>query len=89
MRERGVFVDPLRLQEAVDSLTGDYREVIHLSRIEGLPMREVAHRMGRSPEAAQKLFGRAPRKLRERLGDTESLYLPDRRLRREGECHEE
>ena len=78
-----------RLQEALNDLTGDDREVVYLSRIEGLPMREVAERMGRSTEAVKKLFGRALRKLRERIGDTESLHLPERRLRRKGEDHGE
>ncbi len=76
-----------RLQDSLTSLSDDYREVVYLARIEGLSMKEVAKRMGRSPEAVQKLFGRALRKLRERFGDTESLHLPDRQFRPEGEDH--
>jgi len=74
-----------RLEAAIGSLCEDYKKVLHLVRIEGLPMKEVAQRMGRSPEAVRKLFGRALLKLRERFGDTESLHLPDRQLKREGE----
>lgn len=76
-----------RLQEALDGLSGDYREVVYLSRIEGLSVRDIAERMGRSPEAVQKLLGRALRKLRERFGETESLHLPNRQFRPEGEEH--
>jgi RNA polymerase sigma-70 factor, ECF subfamily len=79
-----------RLQSSLDSLSGDYREVLYLARIEGLSMQEIADRMGRSPEAVKKLFGRALAKLRERFGDTESLHLPDRQLHHlEGGDHED
>ena len=77
-----------RLQEALDKLSGDYREVVYLVRIEGLSTKQVAEKIGRSPEAVKKLLGRALRRLREQLDDTESLHLPDRRLRREGGDHE-
>jgi len=70
-----------RLQAALDRLAPEHREVIHLIRIEGLPVREVAKRMGRTPHAVSNLLLRATRRLREILGDTESLSLPDRRLR--------
>ncbi|MBN1441330.1 MAG: sigma-70 family RNA polymerase sigma factor, partial [Planctomycetes bacterium] len=78
-----------RLQVSLDTLTGDYREVLYLARIEGLSMKEIADRMGRSPEAVKKLFGRALAKLRERFGDTESFHLPDRQLHLEGGGHED
>ena len=68
-------------QEALDKLSGDYRKVIYLARVEGLPMKEIATHMGRSPEAVKKLLGRALEKLRERFGETESLHLPDRQVR--------
>ena len=73
-----------RLQATLDRLSGDYREVLYLARIEGLSMQAVAQRMGRSPEAVKKLFGRALRALRKRFGDTESLHMPDRRLHLKG-----
>ena len=47
-------------------------------------MKEIADRMGRSPEAVRKLFGRALLKLRERFGDTESSHLPDHELGGDG-----
>ena len=78
-----------RLQETLDRLSGDYRKVIYLARIEGLPMKEIATRMRRSPEAVKKLFGRALERLREQFGDTESLHLPDRQLRWDKESHED
>lgn len=44
---------------AMAALPPDYREVLRLARIEGLTLAEVADRMGRSREAAKKLYGRA------------------------------
>jgi len=73
-----------RLQAALDSLPPEYREVISLVRLEGLPVREVARRMQRTPHAVSNLLLRATRKLKEVLGDTESLSLPERRLRPSG-----
>ena len=69
-----------RLQKALESLPPDYREVIRLSRIEGLKTMEIAARMGRSKEAVKQLIFRALRRLRESFGDTESLHLPDRKF---------
>lgn len=44
---------------ALATLPPDYREVLRLARLEELPIREVAERMGRSTEAIKKLYGRA------------------------------
>lgn len=74
-----------RLQRALDALSGDHREVILLTRIDGLSLKQAAGRMGRSPEAVRKLFWRALKELRSALTGTESLHLPDRRLDREEE----
>ncbi len=41
------------------TLPTDYREVLRLARLEGHPLAEVAARMGRSPDATKKLYGRA------------------------------
>ena len=65
------------LQSAVDTLDGDYRKVIRLTRIEGLSLQEAGERMGRSAEAVRKLFWRALQQLRARLSNTTSLRLPD------------
>ncbi len=77
-----------RLEAAMGSLSADHREILFLVRMEGLSMKDAAERMGRSPAAARKLFGRALQKLQARFGDTESLHLPDRELLRDGEDHE-
>ena len=69
-----------RLSDAVNSLSADHRTVIQLARIEGLKIREVAQRMGRSEGAVKSLLLRAMKALRESFGHTESLSLPDRRL---------
>lgn len=73
-----------RLERAVADLPPNYREVIRLSHIEGLKVREIASRMNRSEYAVKHLLARALRKLRESFGDTESLGLPDYPLRFEG-----
>ena len=65
-----------RLREALEGLSPDHRQVILLARIEGLPIKEIAGRMGRSPKAVTQLLMRALKNLRESFGDTESLHLP-------------
>jgi RNA polymerase sigma-70 factor (ECF subfamily) len=69
-----------RLEESLDDLTSEHREVIMLVRVEGLPLAEAAQRMNRSPDAVKKLLYRALKKLKAAFGDTESLHLPDRSL---------
>lgn len=71
-----------RLEEALASLSPEYREVLLLSRIEGLRTKEIAARMHRTPNAVKHLLARALRALRSRFGETESLRLPrDRQFR--------
>jgi RNA polymerase sigma-70 factor (ECF subfamily) len=69
-----------RLQDALRRLTPDQREAIRLSRIEGLKLREISERMGKTPDAVAQLIVRGLRSLRLAFGDTESLHLPDRAL---------
>ncbi len=69
-----------RLQQALQTLDPDSRRVVFLSRIEGLPIKEVAKRMARTPNATSILLYRAFVKLRSSFGDTESLSLPFRTL---------
>jgi RNA polymerase sigma factor (sigma-70 family) len=54
------------LEEALERLHGDRKEVLLLARIEGLSMEEIAERTGRSPKEVRKLFGQALLDLRER-----------------------
>lgn len=49
----------LLLADAIDRLPADYREVILLRQLEGLPFADVAGRMGRTVDAVQKLWVRA------------------------------
>lgn len=79
---RGERLD--RLHDAIQTLSPDYRDVILLSRIEGLNFEEIAHRMNRSPAAVKQLLWRALKKLKEAFGDTESLHLPWHSLREGG-----
>lgn len=69
-----------RLREAVKSLSPDYRQVVLLARIERLPIREVARRIGRSTKATNQLLWRAMQKLKASFGHTDSLGLPQENL---------
>lgn len=73
-----------RLQEALDKLKPEYRQVILLVRIEKLSFSETARRMNRSQEAVRSLLWRALRSLKEAFGDTESMGLPPGPLRNGG-----
>ncbi|MBL8738761.1 MAG: sigma-70 family RNA polymerase sigma factor [Planctomycetes bacterium] len=55
------------LEEAMQRLSDDYREVILLMKIEGLAAKEVAERMARSENAVHLLLSRALKKLAEEL----------------------
>jgi RNA polymerase sigma-70 factor (ECF subfamily) len=61
-RERAVL-----LANALDELPDDYREVLVLRELEGKSLDEVAEAMGRTPNAAQKLWARALVQLRRRM----------------------
>lgn len=65
-----------RVAEALDALPDDYREVIGLARIAGLPHREIAARLGRSEAATRKLLGRALACLGEAVGDAPAAVPP-------------
>ena len=73
-----------RLEEALDSLSPDHREVVLLARLEGLSLAEVAERMNRTQGAVAQLLWRALKSLRKRFGDTDSFHLPERRLQDRG-----
>jgi RNA polymerase sigma factor (sigma-70 family) len=74
-----------QLERCMRTLSTDHQEVVRLARIDGLPIREVARRMNRSPEAAKKLLWRALKELRKTFRDTESLHLPPRTLKPPGD----
>ena len=71
-----------RLQESLSGLKPDQREAIILSKIDGLTVKVIAGRMGRSEDAVKQLLSRGLRDLRRKFGDTESLHLPERGLER-------
>lgn len=56
-----------RLQEALEQLSPDYEDVIRMRNWERLTFAEIGQRMGRSEDAAKKLWGRALIKLRDVL----------------------
>lgn len=69
-----------RLEQALRQLGPEEREVVRLARIEGLKARQIAERLGRPEPTVRSLLARALRKLREAMGDTRSLNLPDRQI---------
>ncbi len=69
-----------RLNQVIDDLNPDHRKVILLARVKRLPIKEIAKRMNRSPDAVSQLLIRAVQKLKESFGETESLHLPARLL---------
>jgi RNA polymerase sigma-70 factor (ECF subfamily) len=73
-----------RLKEALSTLSPEHRQVIHLARLDGLRIEDVAERMGRSKEATSMLLLRAMRKLKVAFGSTESFGLPPWSLGGEG-----
>jgi RNA polymerase sigma-70 factor (ECF subfamily) len=76
-----------RLQEALETLSPTYRDVVVMARLKGLRIDEIARRMDRSPNAVAHLLSRALVKLRKAFGETESFSLPARRLDTEGPHH--
>ena len=70
-----------RLEDSLDELSPEHREVIMRVRVEGLTFEQVAEEMGRSPEAVKRLLYRALKNLKSVFGDTESLHLPGRSLK--------
>ncbi|MHC4439987.1 MAG: RNA polymerase sigma factor [Planctomycetota bacterium] len=51
--------DLVRLEKAIDALKPEYKEVIILTKIEGLGYQQIADRLGKSSEAVRKLVSRA------------------------------
>jgi len=48
-----------RLEKAIDELKPEYKEVIVLTKIEGLSHKEIGERLGKSADAVGKLLSRA------------------------------
>lgn len=51
--------DLARLEKAIDTLKPEYKEIVVLSKMEGLGYEEIADRIGKSSEAVRKLASRA------------------------------
>ncbi len=51
--------DLAKLEKAIDALKPEYREVIVLTKIEGLSYKEIGQRLGKSSDAVRKLVSRA------------------------------
>ncbi len=73
-----------RLERSLEKLRPEHREVVLLSRIDGLTTKEIAGRMKRSPSTIKYFLACALKELKNHFGDTESLHLPDRQLDRGG-----
>ena len=59
----------LQLVEALEGLPEDYRQVIVLRHVEGLPFSEVAQAMGGSVDSVEKLWVRGLAKLKTKMGE--------------------
>src|SRR5205823_11169986 len=59
----------LELATALEQLPADYREVIMLRHLEGLPFADVAQRMGRTVPSVQNLWVRALGRLKRAMGE--------------------
>jgi RNA polymerase sigma-70 factor (ECF subfamily) len=55
------------VRRALDRLPEDYRQVLLLRHQDQLPFEEIGRRMGRSVNAAEKLFARAVHRIRQEL----------------------
>jgi len=64
----------LQLARALAGLPDDYREVLVLRHVEGLPFADVAARLGRSEGAARVLWTRALKRLRDALHAEEESH---------------
>jgi RNA polymerase sigma-70 factor (ECF subfamily) len=66
-----------RLKLALEALRPDYQKAILLAYLQKLPTKEIARRLGRSPNATSMLLLRAYRQMRHVLGETDSFSLGD------------
>lgn len=60
-----------RLEKAMDKLKPEYREVITLTKIEGLSYKKTADKLGRGPDAVRMLLSRAMTTLSQSFEKTE------------------
>ena len=65
-----------RLRWALRTLKENHRNVIVLVWLRGLPIKEVARLLGKTPDATSQLLYRALLKLKEAFGATSSFQLP-------------
>ncbi len=74
-----------RLERALETLSEEERQTLLLARVEGLPTKIIAERLGRAPEAIRQSLWRSLQKLRRAMGETDSFSLPaDRGLAAHG-----
>ena len=66
------------IQNALSSLPEDYRKVITLHHLEGLPQGDVALIMQRSRPAVRGLLLRGMRELRQRMGASSQFFSESR-----------
>ena len=62
------------IQDALDGLKEDYREVLHLRYIQSLSVAETAQKMGRSEGAVMMLCNRGLQQLGEVIGDPSKFF---------------
>lgn len=77
-----------RLEASLKGLPADQREVLMLSRIEGLTMKEIAERTGTTVSKVRYRLALGLSGLKAAFGETESFHLPDRRLELGDDCEQ-
>jgi RNA polymerase sigma-70 factor (ECF subfamily) len=58
------------LANALEQLPDDYRQVIMLRHLEGLPFADVAERMNRTVASVQNLWVRALKRMKQSVGES-------------------
>ncbi len=69
-----------RLEQSLADLRPQERNVVRLALIEGLRAREIAEQLSCPEPTVRSLLARALRKLKDSMGDTRSLNLPDQKF---------
>ena len=78
-----------RLERSLEKLRPEHRQVLILSRIKGLTVKEIADQLEHSPRTVKYFLACALRELKKHFGDTESFQLPDRQLGTGGDPDDE
>ena len=59
----------VRMQEAIETLTPEQRDIIRMRYAEGMPTKQIADKLGKTDVAVRVLLSRSMRQLEKQLGD--------------------